>query len=208
MRRQRDSTNGMMTNHCPVRHCEEFNDDCHGPECLAMTARPHPPWYVVHTKAQQEQVACENLARQGYAVYLPRIKVLKRSRRHGCQEVQLDPLFPRYLFIQPGSPEHSIAPVRSTLGVTTVVRFGQTPAILRHEVLNSIRDFEACQNAAALEDISPFRNGGRVMVVDGPLAGLEGLVSSVSQERVVVLMQLLGHDTRVTLSHHQLQLAN
>ena len=166
------------------------------------------PWYVAHTKPQQEQVASENLARQGYAVYLPRIKVLKRSRRHRCQEMKLEPLFPRYLFFQPSSPDHSIAPVRSTLGVTTIVRFGQAPAVLRHEVLKSIRDFETRQNEAGLEEISPFHTGGQVLVVDGPLSGMEGLVSSVSQERVVVLMQLLGHDARVTLSHHQLQVAN
>lgn len=166
------------------------------------------PWYVVHTKPQQEQVACENLARQGYAVYLPRMKVLKRNRRHNCQELQFEPLFPRYLFFQPSTPGHSIAPVRSTQGVTTVVRFGQTLAVLRHKVLKSIQDFETRQNAAGLEEISPFRNGERVSVVDGPLFGLEGLVSSVSQERVVVLMQLLGHEARVTLSHHQLLVAN
>lgn len=165
-------------------------------------------WYVVHTKPQQEQVACDNLARQGYAVYLPRMRVLKRSRRLRCQEAQLEPLFPRYLFIQPGTPEHSIAPVRSTLGVTTIVRFGEVPAVLRHEVLTGIRDFEARQNEAGLDAISPFRNGEKVLVVDGPLAGLEGLISSVSQDRVIVLMQLLGHDTRVNLSHHQLQVAS
>lgn len=175
---------------------------------LPVLAKMNVPWYVVHTKAQQEQLACDNLARQGYTVYLPRIKVLKRSRSLRCQGVQLEPLFPRYLFIQPGSLEHSIAPVRSTLGVTTVVRFGQAPAVLRHELLMSIRDYETRQNAAGLEAISPFRTGEMVLVVDGPLAGLEGLVSSVSQERVVVLMQLLGNDTRVNLSHHQLLVAN
>ena len=167
-----------------------------------------PPWYVVHTKPQQEQVACENLARQRYAVYLPRIKVLKRSRRSKCQEMQLEPLFPRYIFFQPSSIGHSVAPVRSTFGVTSIVRFGQDPAVLRHEVLKSIQDFETRQNEAGLEEISPFRNGGKVLVVDGPLAGMEGLVSGVSQERVVVLMQLLGHDARVTLSHHQLLVAD
>lgn len=164
-------------------------------------------WYVVHTKPQQEQLACDNLVRQGYQVYLPRIRVLKRSRRLRRQEAQLEPLFPRYLFIQPGTPGHSIAPVRSTLGVTTIVRFGEAPAVLRHETLLGIRDFETRQNDAGLEAISPFQTGGKVQVVDGPLAGLEGLISSVSQERVIVLMQLLGHETRVNLSHHQLQVA-
>ena len=166
------------------------------------------PWYVVHTKPQQEQLAVDNLTRQGYSVYLPRIKLLKRNRRLRCQELRLEPLFPRYLFIQPGSSELSIAPVRSTLGVAALVRFGQAPAVLRYDVLLGIREFEARQNEAGLDAISPFRDGERVLVVDGPLAGMEGLVSSVSDERVVVLMQLLGRDTRVNLSHDQLLVAH
>jgi transcriptional antiterminator RfaH len=131
---------------------------------------------------------------------------LKRNRRLKCQELQLEPLFPRYLFFQPGSSRQSIAQVRSTLGVTAIVCFGQVPAILSEEVLISIRNFEQSQNQADLETISPFRHGEKVLVVDGPLAGLEGLVSNIAHERVVVLMQLLGHDTRVTLTHHQLLL--
>lgn len=175
-------------------------------ECSGHAA--DQPWYVVHTKVKQEQVASDNLVRQGYTVYLPRIKVLKRSRTHRCQELQFEPLFPRYLFLQPGSRDMSVSPVRSSLGVTAIVRFGQTLAVLRNGVLKSIRDFETRQNAAGLEDISPFRNGESVLVVDGPLAGMEGLVSSISQERIVVLMHLLGYDTRVTLSHDQLQVVN
>ena len=179
-----------------------------GDAAIPSSAAVDQPWYVVHTKPQQEQVAKENLTRQGYTTYLPHIKVLKRNRRHRCQEMQFEPLFPRYLFLQPSSHGHSIAPVRSTLGVATIVRFGQAPAILSHKVLKSIQAFETRQNDAGLDEISPFRNGKRVLIVDGPLVGMEGLVSSVSQERVIVLMQLLGHDARVTLSHHQLLVAN
>jgi transcriptional antiterminator RfaH len=160
------------------------------------------PWYVVHTKVRQEQIACENLARQGYAVYLPRIKILKRLR--GRQQAQLEPLFPRYVFVQPGSLAHSIAPVRSTLGVTALVRFGHEPAVMRPATLQGIREFEARQNEARDEDISPFQCGERVRVVEGPLTGLEGLISDVSQHRVIVLMELLGQDTRVSLSRDHL----
>jgi len=163
------------------------------------------PWYVVHTKVRQEQTASDNLTRQGYAVYLPRIKILKRSS--GRQKLQQEPLFPRYLFVQPGSTAHSIAPVHSTLGVTTVVRFGREPAVMRPETLKGIRELEARRNAARDEDISPFQPGERVKVAAGPLTGLQGLISDVSQERLIVLMHLLGQDTRVSLSHHQLLVA-
>lgn len=171
-----------------------------------MSLEANLPWYVVHTKVRQEQTACDNLARQGYAVYLPRIKILKRSR--GRQQAQQEPLFPRYLFVQPASTTHSIAPVRSTLGVTAIVRFGQDPAVMRPETLESIRNFETRRNAARDEDISPFQPGERIRVAAGPLTGLEGLISDVSYERVVVLMHFLGQDTRVSLSHHQLLVAD
>lgn len=164
------------------------------------------PWYVVHTKVRQEQTACENLARQGYKVYLPQMKMLKRRR--GRQQAQYEPLFPRYIFFQPASAAHSISPVRSTLGVSTIVRFGQEPAVIRLETLRAIRCFEARRNDAPVEEISPFQPGVHIRVADGPLVGLEGLISDVSQERVVVLMHLLGQDTRVSLSYHQLLLAN
>lgn len=164
------------------------------------------PWYVVHTKARQEQPACDNLARQGYNVYFPRIKVIRRVR--GQQEAVLEPLFPRYVFLQPLSAAQSLAPVRSTVGVTTVVRFGQEPAQMRDDVLQVIRNFEAQRNAAKDADLSPLQVGERVRVANGPLAGLEGLISSVSKQRVVVLMQLLGQATEVSVSQHQLLVAH
>jgi transcriptional antiterminator RfaH len=173
---------------------------CAGDQVGAM------PWYVVLTKVRQEQLARDNLVRQGFAVYLPRLKILKRLG--GRQQAKLAPLFPRYLFVQPGSSAQSIAPVRSTLGVTGIVRFGQTPAILRAQTLCSLRAFEAEQNVAPDAAISPIQCGRRVRVAEGPLQGMEGLVSDIAQERVVILMNLLGEDTRVSLSLHQLHLAS
>ncbi len=79
---------------------------------------------------------------------------------------------------------------------------------MRAETLNSIRNFEARRNDASEEEISPFQSGVQVRVADGPLIGLEGLISDVSQQRVIVLMQLLGQDTKVSLSHHQLVVAH
>lgn len=171
-----------------------------------MTSEASLPWYVVHTKVRQEQLACDNLVRQGYLVYFPKIKQLKRLR--GRQEAHLEPMFPRYIFLQPESAAHSIAPVRSTLGVTTLVRFGQEPAVMRPQTLKDIREFEARRNASSNEDISPFRPGIQIRVAAGPLTGMEGLISDVSHERVVALMHLLGQDTRVSLSHHQILVAH
>lgn len=161
------------------------------------------PWYVAHTKARQEQLALDNLLRQGYSVYLPRYKRLKRVRDQ--QEMLFEPMFPRYIFVQPSSEQHSLAPIRSTLGVTNIVRFGNIPAVVSIDVMNRIRAFEAERNNMGERQISPFKEGVQVRIAAGPFAGLEGLISDVSNQRVVVLMQLLTKETRVSVSHHQLQ---
>jgi len=106
------------------------------------------PWYVVHTKARQEQPACDNLARQGYTVY-----------------------FPRYVFLQPWSKAQSLAPVCSTLDVAIIVRLCQEPAQMRGDVLQNILSFEAQRNAAKDADINPLQSGQLMRVADGPLAG-------------------------------------
>lgn len=163
------------------------------------------PWYVAHTKPQQERVAEENLARQGYAVYLPRLKVLKHLR--DGQQAGFEALFPRYIFFQPGHAGQSIAPVRSTHGVTAIVRFGLVPAVLRPDTLQSIRDFESRQHAADFAELSALQPGKAVLVTKGPLAGLQGLVAMVSRLRVIVLMRLLGEDRKVYLSPQDLRVA-
>lgn len=163
------------------------------------------PWYAAHTKPQQERVALENLVRQGYGVYLPLLKTLV-SRRN-LQDVRFVPLFPRYIFFQPSHSEISIAPVRSTKGVTNIVQFGGRLAVLQPRTLQNIRAFERHQNAAGLVELSGLQPGEKILITAGPLAGLEGLVSAVSSKRVTVLMRLLGEQAQVQLGHFQVRAA-
>lgn len=160
------------------------------------------PWYVAHTKPRQEYVAKEHLLRQGYGVYLPLLKVFKRVRNR--QEARFEPMFPRYIFFQPADVQQSISPVRSTQGISAIVRFGQMPAVLQPETLKFIQAFEASQNSADFDEVSNLKPGNTVVVMDGPFAGLEGLVSMASEHRVIVLMQLLGKQQFLKFSPHQL----
>lgn len=167
------------------------------------------PWYVAHTKPRQEHVAEEQLRRQQYGVYLPRLKVYRKGRGGAAAAItpRFEPMFPRYLFFHAGTPEQSIAPVRSTVGVSNLVRFGQEVAVVRPEILGGIEAFERHQNAAGFEEISPFRPGSSVVVTEGPFAGLDGLVAMASEQRVLVLMELLGKQQRLHFEPHQLAVA-
>ena len=153
-------------------------------------------WHLVHTKIRQEHVAQSNLERQGYACYLPKIKAEKL--RAGELKVIEEPLFPRYLFIQleTGPDAKSWAPIRSTLGVSRLVTFGQTPAKIDDDLLESIR----ARSESADVQLRHFAPGEQVVVTQGPFTGVEALYRMADgQERVVVLLTILSKQVRMTV---------
>jgi transcriptional antiterminator RfaH len=160
-------------------------------------------WYLAYTRPRSESAAALQLVRQGYEVYLPLYKTLKRAP--GGMVAQRSPMFPRYVFFRPGRAGQSIAPVRSTLGVSNIVQFGVTPATVNASLLDALRAFELQREEADPERISPLKAGRRVTVCTGPLQGLEGLVSATAGQRVTVLLDVLGRHTRVSLPGHHLE---
>lgn len=170
---------------------------------VSRPGNPALSWYVAYTKPCREQMAVEQLERQGYRVYLPLVKILKIPSR----KETFEPMFPRYAFFAPGAAGQSVAPARSTVGVSSVVRFGDRPAVMPEATLGDIRAFEAAQHRASFETLAGLTPGCEVQVVNGPLAGLEGLVSEVGEERIMVLLRLLGREVKIGMGATQLKIA-
>jgi transcriptional antiterminator RfaH len=159
---------------------------------------PEETWYVVICKPRQESVAVENLARQNFGVYLPRIQM--RKRRAGRWIDSVEPLFPRYLFIKFNMLLQSAAPIRSTLGVVGLLRFAQTPAVVPDAVISVIQAREDAATGLLQDQRQQFKVGEAVQVIDGPLKGLEGVFNQVRGDgRVMVLLELLGQMNRVVI---------
>lgn len=154
-------------------------------------------WYLVYCKPRQERVAVENLERQGYETYLPRVR---ETRRRAGQRVKvIAPLFPRYLFIHLDEEFDNWGPIRSTLGVVSLVRFGQLPARVPDELLDLLRRREDAEGLQAI-DPQPLKAGMRVRVASGSLAGYEGIfLAKTGRERVIVLLDILGKATRTQM---------
>lgn len=156
-------------------------------------------WYLLQSKLSAESVAQVNLERQGYEVYLPRL--LRPTRRRGRWREQIVALFPRYLFLHLEEGGQSLGPVRSTLGVNDVVRFGVSPAIVPDHVVADLRSrADAATGLHRLDCAAALQPGTRVRVTSGPFDGLEGIFErEAGPDRVVLLLNLLGRDTRVRI---------
>jgi transcriptional antiterminator RfaH len=159
-------------------------------------------WYAVHAKARQERLAVEHLTRQHYQVYLPLIRSPKRRR--GKWRDVVEPLFPGYLFIRLDLQLHNTAPIRSTCGVTGLVRFGGEPLPVPTELIERLLGAETdSQGTIRAEHL--FQPGDRVEIAAGPLAGLTAIFLAPSgQERAHLLLELLGRANRVVVSQHHL----
>lgn len=159
------------------------------------------PWYLVHSKPRNEALALQNLLAQGYEAWLPTLKRVATGRRKpkdGSAFV-FEPLFPRYVFFRPGHAGQSIAPARSTLGVSKLVTFGTTPATLAHAKVQEIAQWMEQQHLQDVTQVLGIKSGTKVGITDGPLAGLDALVTLADQDRVVVLLNLLGKAHQVEL---------
>jgi len=156
-----------------------------------------PRWYLVQTKPAGEETARMNLERQAYRVYYPRVQQHKLHR--GRWRERISALFPRYLFLQL-SPQQSLAPVRSTLGVADAVRFGSEYATVPEAIVNGL--IERADPETGLHHVkrSLFTVGATVRVIAGAFAGLEGIFEcETGQDRVTVLLGLLGREIAVTV---------
>lgn len=160
-------------------------------------------WYLIYTKPRQEKTAVTNLQRQHYAVYFPQIRLWRRVR--GNRQQVIEPLFPRYLFVHLDAQTDNWAPIRSTLGVTSLVRFGLEPA----RVPDALVDFLVSrQDADGLHEWAEpvLAIGDRTRVVSGPLAGYEGiLIAKSSRERVVILLDMVAGQIRARLNPDQVE---
>ena len=152
-------------------------------------------WYAVMCKPRREALAEANLVNQGYRVYLPRLAT--QCRRDGRWVDTVEPLFPRYLFLAAGNERQGLAPVRSTLGVCGLVRFGGQPATIPEAVVESLRNRQDPGTGACAQR-SLFTRGTAVKMHAGPFNGLDGVFEvEAGENRVFVLLEFLGKINKV-----------
>lgn len=166
--------------------------DSTSPGAEGASAQGTLRWYLVHCKPREDSRALEHLERQGFECYWP-TRSLER-RRGGTRFFQKEPLFPRYLFIHLSSVDDNWYPIRSTRGVSEIVRCNNKPVPVRDDIVEGIR----ARLAAA--DAEPYlKPGEMVRITEGPFSQLEAIfVANDGDARVVLLLNILQKEQRVS----------
>jgi transcriptional antiterminator RfaH len=160
-------------------------------------------WAVINAHAHRERVAVENLERQGFRVYCPLIrKTVRHARR--VQDVAR-PLFPGYLFLRAGVDAGRWRPALSTIGVRSLLRFGDRPGYVDDRFIQSLRARE--RDGVIVAPVTPYRVGQQVKIVGGAFDGLVATILELrDEERVTVLMEMLSGEVKVRLETRNLAL--
>src|SRR5262245_44075955 len=97
-------------------------------------------WAAVNTHARKEGTAIANLARQEFETYCP---MMRRRIRHArrARDV-LRPLFTGYVFVAIDPAATRWRRIASTVGVRRLVIFGDEPALLPNDFIDSLRKRE------------------------------------------------------------------
>lgn len=159
-------------------------------------------WYVAHTHVNAEARAESHLDRQGFEVYVPRF----RKRRSHARRVTWAPapLFPRYIFVAIDLTNERWRAVLSTVGVNHLVMQGEAPAAVPEGVVEALRAHETSDGVV---DFSmALKPGESVRITEGPFADRVGMLAALGDnDRVIVLLDVLGRETKVRVPGATLQ---
>jgi transcription antitermination factor NusG len=152
------------------------------------------PWFALGLRSNFEKTTAQLLENEGYEVFLPTYRVLRRWSDRDKQ-IQI-PLFAGYMFCRMDINRR--APVQGTPGVVRIIGFGKNPVPVPQNEIEAVR---AIVESRLFSQPWPFLSvGDRVVVERGPLAGTEGFLTRVNGEyRLVASITLLQRSIAVEL---------
>ena len=162
-----------------------------------LSLPPNTSWYLVHTKARQEETALTNLERQKYRCYMPMLHFEKIRR--GKSVIVEEPMFPSYVFVQLDNSGNgqSWTPIRSTLGVRELVRFGGQSPRVDPDLIVALLEREHMQQA---NPQALFAAGDKVVVMEGAFAGMEAIYQTADAERrSMILLNMLNKPVQMRI---------
>ena len=138
-------------------------------------------WIVAYTKPKHEYSVSNNLSKIGFDSYIPTIR--KRRKWSDRKKWVEFPLFKSYVFVNT-KPKNSL-PILKINGVVRIVKFGKEIAVVNDKIIDIIK--KMMEGGYTPKSESYFSKGDFVIVVDGPLKGLEGEVLNESGEKRLMI---------------------
>ena len=148
---------------------------------------PAPQWHILYTRSHCEQLVHDQLVAKGFQLFLPKVEMW--SRRAGTRRIARTPLFPGYLFLHHTMEKCSYIEVRKARGLVNILRE-------RWDKLAVVPDTEIDSLQSVVQSQLPvlpqpyLREGQKVRIVHGPLAGTEGILLQTKTDKGLLILSV------------------
>ena len=162
-------------------------------------------WIVARNKPNQDKIALINLERQNFEFFQPTFKTMSR-RQNKFKEI-IKPVFPGYIFIAINLEENNWHKINNTRGISSIIVFGNEIPLIRCELIKELQHRFSLNNDPKTAD--EFKIGMNAEITNGPFAELIGKVEeNDADQRIWILLDILGTQTRVSVSNTNLTQIN
>lgn len=163
------------------------------------------PWYALHTRSRHEDRVSACLSQKSYSVFLPKMEVW--SKRKDRRKKILLPMFPGYLFVElPAMDNEKRLDVLKTFGVVRILGNprGSEPIPVPDAKIDAIR--RIVESRVEVQQLQYPKVGELACIIDGPLAGIEGIVTKTDYERELfaITVEILQRSVAIKLEGFQI----
>jgi len=162
-------------------------------------------WFILQFKTNAHHKANKNLNQQSFETFLPLQDTTSRKLSRFINTSK--PLFPGYMFIRFDRAESNWHKINNTYGVSRLITFNSILKSVPNNIIDSL--MKRYDLSGKLLPIKKLRKGDQVTVLMGPFANFIATVEKYeADQRIWILMDLMGRKTKIKTSSNALKLSD
>lgn len=179
-----------------------INTECITDDNYHIDSIPEHRWYPVYCRSNKEKKLIEYAVRKGISCYLPEMERYRITRGHRI--TTMVPMFTGYCFLCVSRQENWDIKKSQYAIRMLPVDDGNEPDLISE--LNIVRTFENLAKTQKVEFRPELTPGKRVVVTQGKLLGIEGIIKRRKNKmKVIVNLDFLGYSL-ATVEAYDLEL--
>lgn len=151
---------------------------------METTAIPDNHWYAIYVRSRHEFQVLGRLAKTGIEAFLPTVERLSRWKDR--KKFIEFPLFPGYIFVHINKDSKDRLAILKTKGVVKFLGVSSNkPETIPDEQIISLK--RLVESKEAIEPYPYLKEGERIRIKGGPLAGIEGILIKKIRQHLLIL---------------------
>jgi len=155
-------------------------------------------WFIAQIKPNLYISAIQNLERQGFETFLPKMKITQRQKDKFIDKNVY--VFPGYMFVCFDPDIIMWSKINSTYGVSKILTFNKKPSEISSDLILELKNrYEINSNPTQK---TKLLKGDSIKFYTGPFADLIAKVESVDEKnRIWILFEAMGGYQRLKLKN-------